>query len=128
MDVSVNRAAKAFIEHEFQDWYANQILTNMRVDEVSESEMKHLGAKWLVRMFNHISDNPHLIVNGFIATGISDSISEAVVAGEEYDLAQTTKILNMMMKPAFPTDPHHNDCYLTKESIHLNDLKLKICT
>ncbi len=93
MDVSVNRAAKAFIEHEFQDWYANQILTNMRVDEelmpvnLSSTEMKHLGAKWLVRMFDHISDNPHLIVNGFIATGITDSISEAVVAGEEYNFS-----------------------------------------
>ena len=38
-------------------------------------------------MFDHISDNPHLIVNGFIETGITESIRKAVVACEKYDFS-----------------------------------------
>ena len=39
-----------------------------RTDELtpvnsSSVEMKHLGAKWLVQMYDHLSDNPHLLVN-----------------------------------------------------------------
>ncbi len=36
MDVSVNRAAKAFLQREFQDWYANQVMLNMRTTDPSE--------------------------------------------------------------------------------------------
>ena len=83
MDVSVNRAAKAFLEWEFQDWYANQVLTtSMMNDEelmpvnLSSAEMKHFGAKWLVKMFDHLINNPHLIVKVFIQSGITESISK----------------------------------------------------
>ncbi len=97
MDVSVNRAAKAFLEREFQDWYAEQVLTSMRDEEelmpinLNSAEMKHLGAQWLVKMFDHMTDNPHLIVNGFIETGITESISKATqcIVDEEYDYSST---------------------------------------
>uniref|UniRef100_A0A1X7TUI2 DDE-1 domain-containing protein n=1 Tax=Amphimedon queenslandica TaxID=400682 RepID=A0A1X7TUI2_AMPQE len=40
--------------------------------------MKHIGTKWLVKMFEHISNNPHLVVNAFIASGITENISDAI--------------------------------------------------
>ena len=35
--------------------------------------MKEAGAKWLVEMAEYISDNPLIIVNGFIRSGITSA-------------------------------------------------------
>ena len=45
----------------------------MELEPISLSlpQLKELGAKWLVDMFKHIPDNPQMIVNGFIKSGIS---------------------------------------------------------
>ena len=40
--------------------------------------VKHLGAKWILRMFEHISNNPVLVLNGFIASGITNTASNAL--------------------------------------------------
>ena len=54
---------------------------------LNSAEMKHLGAQWLVKIFDHMTNNPYLIVNGFIETGITKSISKATqcTVDEEYD-------------------------------------------
>ena len=89
MDVSVNRAVKAFLEREFQAWYASEVTASLRTsDEINPinlttQEMKHLGAQWLVKMYEHLLDNPHLIVNGFVATGISGCITNAYSACQQ---------------------------------------------
>ena len=36
--------------------------------------MKELGAKWLVNTVTHISENPQVIVNGFIHSGITGAL------------------------------------------------------
>ena len=36
--------------------------------------MKEIGAKWLVDMADHISNNPQFIVNGFLHAGISEAL------------------------------------------------------
>ena len=36
--------------------------------------MKCLGAQWVVKVVEYLSDSPQIIVNGFIATGITSSI------------------------------------------------------
>ena len=41
-------------------------------------EIKLLGAKWIVRMFEHISNVPHFVINGFIASGITNTVSDAL--------------------------------------------------
>ena len=33
--------------------------------------MKELGGKWLVEMYEHIWKNPHIVVNGFVRSGIT---------------------------------------------------------
>ena len=32
--------------------------------------MKCLGAQWMVALYEHLTDNPHIIVNGFRHAGI----------------------------------------------------------
>ena len=36
--------------------------------------MKCIGAQWLVRLFEYLSDSPSIIVNGFLAANIAQSI------------------------------------------------------
>ena len=36
--------------------------------------LKVLGAKWLVQMADYFSENPQLIVNGFVWAGISSAL------------------------------------------------------
>ena len=44
--------------------------------------LKELGGKWLVNTSNYISNNPQIIVNGFIHTGITGALD----CQETYDL------------------------------------------
>ena len=34
-------------------------------------------ASWLVGVFDYIQNNPHLVVNGFLAAGIAQAIDHA---------------------------------------------------
>ena len=36
--------------------------------------LKELGAKWLVQMVEYFSENPQLIVNGFVQAGITSAL------------------------------------------------------
>ena len=36
--------------------------------------LKEVGAKWLVKMAEYIAENPQLIVNGFIRSGITGAL------------------------------------------------------
>ena len=63
MYISVNKPAKDYIKHCFEEWYANEIVQQLEENENGEVEevcpkpvnlslplLKELGAKWLVRM------------------------------------------------------------------------------
>ena len=39
--------------------------------------VKEVCSKWIVEMFDYISSNPHMIVNGFLRAGISKALSKA---------------------------------------------------
>ena len=39
--------------------------------DLSVPVMKEVSARWLVDIVEHISDNPHLIVSGFLRSGIT---------------------------------------------------------
>ena len=46
--------------------------------------MKELRAKWLVEVPQHFSENPHIIVNGYIKSGIAGALdSQEDSANEE---------------------------------------------
>ena len=87
MDLSVNKPAKAFLRGEFQKWYSDQIMqqldspttdfsmTELNPVDLSMATMKEITGQWLVKMYNYISDNPDLIVNGFLHSDISKALS-----------------------------------------------------
>ena len=102
MDLSINRAAKSFLEREFQDWYSKAIMKQMEDGsheplpvDLSSVNMKHAGAQWLVRMYEHISSCPHLVVNGFLKAGISQAIDGALTTcniDDHYDLTSDEEL------------------------------------
>ena len=49
--------------------------------DLGMAALKELGGKWLVNMSNYISDNPHIILNGFIHTGIAGALDCHGIAG-----------------------------------------------
>jgi hypothetical protein len=40
--------------------------------------MESLSAKWLVKMVQHIKNNPEIVRSGFRETGISDILAESL--------------------------------------------------
>jgi hypothetical protein len=40
--------------------------------------LKPLSAKWLVKMVQHIKNNPEIVRSGFRETGISDTLAESL--------------------------------------------------
>ena len=87
LDISVNKSAKVFVRSEFQQWYAAQISSQQDNDdgrfepvEMSAPRMKCIGAQWLVRLYEHFLDSPDIIINGFLSSGIPQSIDN----GEPY--------------------------------------------
>ena len=81
LDLSVNKSAKSFLRSEFQQWYSSDEIAKQLEDtdeiepvDLSTSRMKCVGAQWMVRLFEYISQNPSLIVNGFLAANIAQSI------------------------------------------------------
>ena len=83
MDLSVNKPAKEFIKQKFQMWYAEQIHQQLQQSDsdgelepvdLSMQIVKEVGSKWLVEMWEYLSNNPHLIVNGFVRSGICDAL------------------------------------------------------
>ena len=80
LDLSVNKAAKAFLQSQFQNWYAEEV--GRQLTESDEAEpidlstprMKCVGGQWLVKLFNYLSENPSVINNGFQAAHILQSI------------------------------------------------------
>ena len=98
MDISVNKPAKDFIKRQFNQWYTDQVMKQLeeRDDDLQEAEiqpiemgmplMKEISAKWLVDMAQYLSDNPQIIVNGFIRSGIPgalDRLQEDTYSGNE---------------------------------------------
>lgn len=76
LDLSVNRSAKEFLRNEFQEWYAQQVCTQLqsKVDkqpvDLRLSVVKPLGAKWMVNFYNYIQTKPGLVQNEFREAGI----------------------------------------------------------
>ena len=75
MNISVNRVVKSFIHSKFSEWYAEQVTElfyndDDNPDDLSIARMKWLGAQWMVALYEHSTDNPHIIVNGFRHAGI----------------------------------------------------------
>ena len=86
LDIAVNKPAKQFMRNKFDHWYTEQIFEQLQGRNTEEVELlpvdlslpvlKEMGAKWIVEMFEYISNNPQFMVNGFLKAGITQEIDE----------------------------------------------------
>ena len=53
--------------------------------DLSLPALRDLGGQWLVEMSEYISDNPQIIVNGFLKSGITQAIDEATTVDTDLD-------------------------------------------
>ena len=81
LDISVNKAAKEFLQRQFQDWYTTKICSQVHQCEMQDSStiqpvdlslavVKPLGARWMIKLFDYMKQNPNIIRNGFNKAGI----------------------------------------------------------
>ena len=85
LDISVNKAAKAFIQNKYNDWFAEQVSsqlqngidpTNIKISS-EISMLKPLHASWIVNLYRHIREEKEIIISGFRSAGISEAIENA---------------------------------------------------
>ena len=77
LDLCVNKAVKTFLRKKFQDWYANEVFTQIEegcieMVDLRLSTVKPLGAHWMVDVFNYFKTNTgiDIIKNGYKSTSI----------------------------------------------------------
>ena len=79
LDISVNKVMKSFLWSKLSEWYTDE-LTELFINEddtpvdLSTARMKCIGGQWIVRAFEHLENNPHIIVHGFRHAGIFDAL------------------------------------------------------
>ena len=80
MDISVNKVMKSFLHSKFSEWYSSELMELFANDEetpvdLSTARMKCVGGQWIVQVFEHLQDNPQIIiVHGFRHAGIFDAL------------------------------------------------------
>ena len=79
MDISVNKVIKSFLRSKFSEWYSYELTELFINDEdtivdLSTARMKCVGGQWVVQVFEHLQDNPQIIVHGFRHAGIFDAL------------------------------------------------------
>lgn len=96
MDLSVNKAVKDHLRGKFEEWYANQVTSEIVTNDFNEIEpvryplplMRELGAQWLMSMYEHIQDNPQIVVNGFLKAEIPQALSAGGRASSPEDYSE----------------------------------------
>lgn len=77
MDISINKSIKASLKASFSSWYTDQVQKQQgdhQLIDMRLSVLKPFGARWFIKAFQHVADNPDIIKNGFSVAGITDVI------------------------------------------------------
>ena len=85
LDISVNKAAKAFILNMYNEWFSNEVATqlNRGVDPTKVkttaklSDLKPFHASWIVDLYEHFKKETRMIIKGFNSTGITEAANNA---------------------------------------------------
>ena len=70
------KSVKEFMRSKFRDWYSEQVQhqlsegKEMTPVDLKMSTMKPLGARWLVSLYDYITENGSVVENGFKAAGL----------------------------------------------------------
>ena len=92
LDISVNRAAKAFIQNLYE-WFSNQVAIQLKhgIDPTDVkiysklSDLKPLHASWIVDLYDHLSNEAEMIINGFDSAGITEAVNNAQTVLEKVE-------------------------------------------
>ena len=82
LDLSLTKAAKSFIQNMYNDWFADQVFTQLQNGKdptdvkISSklSDLKPTHARWNVDWYNHVIKEKEIIVRGFNSAGISEAV------------------------------------------------------
>ena len=85
LDISLNKAAKAFIKNMYNERFSNEVATQLNrgvnpaeVKITSKlSDLKPLHASWIVDLYEHSTKKTELIIKGFDSTGITEAFNNA---------------------------------------------------
>ena len=85
LDLSVNRAVKLFIQNKYNDWFADQVFTQLQNGKYPTdgqilsklSDLKPISATWIVDWYNHVIKEKEMIARGFDTAGISETVQNA---------------------------------------------------
>ena len=93
LDLSVNKAAKAFISEKYNTWMTNEISKQIKRGiappevkvSLNLSVIKPLHAKWIVDLHHYLKAEKAMILSGFRAAGISETIENAKSITEQVE-------------------------------------------
>ena len=82
LDLSVNKAAKSFIQSKHNDWFDDQVFTQLQNGKYPTdvkissklSDLKPTHARWIVDWYHHVIKEKEVIVRGFNSAGISEAV------------------------------------------------------
>ena len=85
LNISVNKAAKAFIQNQYNDWFSNKVSVQLKkgIDPTDIkitsklSNLKPLHSSWIVDLYKHLWDNQEIVANGFDSARISEAVTKA---------------------------------------------------
>ena len=71
LDLTVNKAAKAFVQNQYNDWFSDQVARQLKSGKdpadikVSSklSDMKPRHASWIVDFYTHIQGESEIVIN-----------------------------------------------------------------
>ena len=85
LDTSVNKAGRAIIQYLYNEWFSNQVAIQLKsgIDladvKISSNmlDLKQLHVSWLVDLYDHLSTEAEMIINGLDLGGITEAYNNA---------------------------------------------------
>ena len=119
LDLSVNRSAKAFLQSQFQNWYASELkkqidtvcdIDDLEPIDLTTAKMKCISAQWITKLYEYLCKNPEIIVNGFLAAGISQAL----------DASESDEIIDLDSESDYDSDGDYSS-YVSASEVSDND-------
>ena len=85
LDLTVNKAAKAFVQNQYNDWFSDQVARQLKSAKdpadikISSKlpDMKPRHASWIFDFYTHIQGESEIVIKGFKEAGIVEAINDA---------------------------------------------------
>lgn len=129
LDLTVNGYAKRFLKKKFNEWYSEQVKTQLdagiNIEDVQVglqlTKLKIIHAGWIVEFYNHMttSKGREIIDSGWKASGISDAIE---LGSEKMPSIDPFKDIDPMLSEN--TEPDNNSHLLAVCDVTVEEFEL----